>query len=174
MKWLLHDEKLTFIFRSYYVSCYNYGFDNYQANGILSFAITDFAFKIIKQQKRNSIVLKKRKPIIHLLNYIDTLNFNLNSSKFDITFFLANNHKTRLTYNLYLHRRKPFKDFAYKASLKVIEREDLCTIRFEDDFASRVQPKNVNFTAMVMHIFNEKEIDTINVSGIIFYCLLLI
>jgi len=173
MKCLLQDEKLTFIFRHYYVSCYNYSYSNYQANGILSFAAMDLSFKIIKEQKRKSIILKKRKPIIHLLNYIDILNFNLNSNKFDITFFSINNYKIKLVYNLYLYRRRPFKDFAYKDSLKVIERENLCVIRFEDDFASRVQPKNVNLSAMVMHILEKEKSYEIDVGSIIFYCVLL-
>jgi hypothetical protein len=173
MKWLLYDEKLTFIFTPSYVSCNNYSFSNYQANGILSFAVMDLASKIIKQQEGKFIVLRKRKPIIHLLNYIDILNSNLNSNKFDIDFFSKNNYKTRLAYNLYLYRRKPFKDFSYRDSLKVIERENLCVIRFVDDYANRVQPKNVNLAAMVMHIFEKKESDEINVNGIIHYCVCL-
>jgi hypothetical protein len=164
------------MFRSSYVTCYNYGYSYYQINGILSFAVMDLAFKIIKQQKRKSIILKKRKPIIHLLNYVDTLDFNFNSNKFDITFSLKNNYKTQLIYNLYLYRssyrRRYYKDF-YKDSLKVIERENLCIIRFEDDYASRIQPKNLNLTAMLMHILEKKEIDMIDVNGIIFYCVFL-
>jgi hypothetical protein len=131
----------------------------------------DLAFKIIKQQKRKSIILKKRKPIIHLLNYVDVLNFN--SKEFNITFFLKNNYKTKLAYNLYLYRRRHFKDLVYKDSLKAIEHENLCTIRFEDDYASRVQPKNINLATMVMHILEKEKIDQINVSGIIFYCVFL-
>jgi hypothetical protein len=176
MKCLLNDEKLTFIFRSSYVTCYNYGYSYYQTNGILSFAVMDLAFKIIKQQKRKSIILKKRKPIIHLLNYIDTLNFNFNSNKFDITFSLKNNYKTQLIHNLYLYRssyrRRYYKDF-YKDSLKVIEHENLCIIRLEDDYASRIQPKNLNLVAMLMHILEKEEIDMIDVNGIIFYCVFL-
>jgi hypothetical protein len=176
MKCLLNDEKLTFMFRSSYVTCYNYGYNYYQINGILSFAIMDLAFKIIKQQKRKSIILKKRKPIIHLLNYVDTLNFNNNSKKFDITFSLKNNYKIQLIYNLYLYRnlyrRRYYKDF-YKDSLKVIEREDLCIIRLEDDYASRILPKNLNLAAMLMYILEKKEIDMKDVNGVIFYCVFL-
>jgi hypothetical protein len=129
----------------------------------------DLALKIIKQQKREFIILKKRKPIIHLLNYVDT--FNLNSNKFDAIFFSKDNYKTRLVYNLFLHRR-PFKDFADEDSLVVIERENLCIIRFEYDYPDSIQPKNVNLAAMVMHILEKKE-NKIDVNGIIFYCLLL-
>jgi hypothetical protein len=177
MKYLLQDEKLTFVFGRYSVSCdnysYGYSYGDYQANGILSFAIMDLALKIIKQQKRKSIILKKRKPIIHMLNYVDTFNLNFNGNKFDITFLSKNKYKTELAYNLYLYRTRPFKDFA-KECLNVIERKDLCIIRFEYDFASKVQPKNSNFVAMLMHIFDKEEIDTIyNADGIVFYCLLL-
>ncbi len=176
MKCLLNDEKLTFMFRSSYVTCYNYGYSYYQPNGILSLAIMDLVSKIIKQQKIKSIILKKRKPIIHLLNYIDTLNFYFNSKKIDITFSLKNKYKTQLIYYLYLYRnlyrRRYYKDF-YKDSLKVIERKNLCIIKFEDDYASRIQPKNLNLTAMLMHILKKKEIDMIDVNGIIFYCVFL-
>ena len=171
MKCLLHGEKLTFVFKHYYISYYNCGFRNYQINGVLSFAIMDLAFKIIKEQKRKSITLKKRKPIIHLLNYIDILNFNLNSNKFGIDFISENNYKTELARNLYLYRTRPFKAFA-KDSLEVIEYENLCVIRFTYDYASRIQPKNVNLAAMVIHIL-EKEESKINISSIIFYCVLL-
>ncbi len=174
MKCLLNDEKLTFIFTSSYVKCYNYGY--YQPNGILSFAVMDLVFKITKQQKRKSIILKKRKPIIHLLNYIDTLNSYFNSSEFDIDFSLKINCKIQLIYNLYLYRslyrRRYYEDF-YKDSLKVIERKNLCIIRLEDDYASRIQPKNLNLAAMLMHILEKKEIDMIDVNGIIFYCVFL-
>jgi len=174
MKCLLNDEKLTFMFRTSYVTCYNYDYSYYQTNGILSFAVMDLAFKIIKQQKRKSIILKKRKPIIHLLNYVDTLNFN--SKKFDIAFSLKNNYKTQLIYNLYLYRnlyrRRYYKDF-YKDSLKVIERENLCIIRLEHDYASRIQPKNLNLAAMLMYILDKEEIDMIDANGIIFYCVFL-
>jgi len=173
MKCLLHDEKLTFEFRNNYVSCDNYTYSNYQANGILSFAVMDLLIKIIKEQKRKSIVLKKRKPIIHLLNYVDILNFNLNSNKVDITLFSKNNYKTKLVYNLYLYRTRPFKDFVYKDSLKVIERENLCIIRFEYDYTTIVQLKNVNLAAMVMHILEKKKSRVIDESGIIFYCVFL-
>jgi hypothetical protein len=167
------------MFRSSYVTCYNFDYSYYQNNGILSFAVIDLAIRIIKimkQQKRKSIILKKRKPIIHLLNYVDTLNFNFNSNKFDITFSLKNNYKTQLIYNLYLYRnlyrRRYYEDF-YKDSLKVIERENLCIIRLEHDYASRIQPKNLNLATMLMHIFKKEEIDMIDGDGIIFYCVFL-
>ncbi len=178
MKCLLNDEKLTFMFRSPYVTCYNYGYSYYQINGILSLAVIDLAFKIIKQQKRKkSIILKKRKPIIHLLNYVDTLNFYFNNYKFDITFsLLKNDHKIRLIHNLYLHRssyqRRYYKDF-YKECLEVIERENLCIVRLEDDYASRIQPKNLNLATMLMRILEKEEIDMIDANGIIFYCVFL-
>ncbi len=173
MRYLLNDEKLTFIFRSSHVVCYNHGHSYYQINGILSFAVIDLAFKIVKQQKRKSIILKKRKPIIHLLNYIDILNFNFKSNEFNIILSLKNNYKTQLTHNLYLHRisyrRRYYKDF-YKDSLRVIEHENLCIIRLEDDYDSRIQPKNSNLVAMLMHILEKKEINTIDDNGIIYYC----
>ena len=176
MKYLLNDEKLTFVFRPSHVTCHNYIHNYYQNNGILSFAVMDLAFKIIKQQKRKSIILKKRKPIIHLLNYIDILNSNFNSNKFDITFSLKNNYKTQLTYKLYLYRslyrRRYFKDF-YRDSLKIIERENLCIIKLEHDYASRIQPKNLNLVTMLMHILEKEEIDMIDGSSIIFYCVFL-
>jgi len=175
MKYLLDDERLTFRFGPSYVTCYNYDY-SYQINGILSFAIIDLVFKIINQQKRKSIVLKKRKPIIHLLNYIDTLNFNSNSSKFNITFRLENKYKTPLIYNLYLHRsshRRSYYASFYKDSLSVIERENLCIIKLEDDYPSRIQPKNVNLATMLIHILEQKEIDMIDANGIIFYCVFL-
>jgi hypothetical protein len=112
-----------------------------------------------------------------LLNYIDTLNFNFNSNKFDITFSLKNNYKTQLIYNLYSYRisyrRRYYENFHYRDGLKVIERENLCIIRLEDDYASRIQPKNLNLTAMLMHILEKGEIDMIDASGIIFYCVFL-
>jgi len=176
MKWLLNDEKLTFVFRFPYVTCYSFNYGCYQTNGILSFAVTDLVFKIISQQKRKSIVLKKRKPIIHLLNYIDTLNSNFNSNNFHITFSLKNKYETQLTYNLYLHRnsyrRRHYKDF-YEDGLKVIERENLCIIRLEYDYASEIQLKNLNLVAMLMHILAKEETDTIVGDGIIFYCVFL-
>jgi hypothetical protein len=176
MKCLLSDNKLTFRFGPSYVTCYDYDYSYYQNNGILSFAVMDLAFKIIKQQKRKSIILKKRKPIIHLLNYIDTLNFNFNSNKFDITFSSKNKYKTQLIYNLYLYRnlyrRRYYEDF-YKDSLKVIERENLCIIGLEHDYASRIQPKNLNLATMLMHILEKEEIDMIDANGIIFYCVFL-
>jgi hypothetical protein len=136
----------------------------------------DLAFKIIKQQKRKSIILKKRKPIIHLLNYVDTLNSNFNGKKFDITFSLKNKYKTQLIYNLYLYRnlyrRRYYKDF-YKDSLKVIERENLCIIKLEYDYASRIQPKNLNLATMLMYILEKEELDMIDANGIIFYCVFL-
>jgi hypothetical protein len=173
MKYLLNSEKLVFKFEHYSVSYYNYGYSNYQANRVLSFAIMDLFSKIIKQQKRRSIILKKRKSIIHLLNYVDVLNFNHNDSKFDITFLSKNRYKTSLVHNLYLYRIKPFKDFDYKNSLEVIERKDLCIIRFDADYASEVQPKNSNLTAMLMHILEKKEIDIMDADSVILYCVLL-
>jgi len=182
MKCLLNDNKLTFMFGSSYVTCRNYrncGYSYYQTNGMLSFAAIDLVFKIIKimkQQKRKSIVLKKRKSIIHLLNYVDTLNFNFNSNKFDIVFSLKNKYVRQLTYNLYLHRslyrRRYYKDF-YKDNLIVIERENLCIIRLEDDYVSRIQPKNLNLATMLMHILEKEEIDMIVGDGIISYCVFL-
>jgi len=176
MKYLLNDEKLTFTFKSSYVTCHNYSYGYYQTNGIFSFAVMDLAFKIIKQQKRKSIILKKRKPIIHLLNYIDTLNFNFISNKFDITLPLKNDYKTQLIHNLYLYRclyrREYYKDF-YKDGLIVIEHENSCTIKTEYDYASRIQPKNLDLATMLMHILEKEGIDTINGDGIIFYCVFL-
>jgi hypothetical protein len=174
MKYLLSDEKLIFRFRYSYVRCYNYDYGYYQTNGILSFAVMDLAFKIIKQQKRKSIILKKRKPIIHLLNYIDTLNFN--SNIFDITFSVRNDYETPLIYDLYLyrssHRRRYYKDL-YKDNLKVIEHENLCIIRLEDDYPTRIQPKNLNLVAMLMRIIQKEEIDMVDADGIIYYCVFL-
>ncbi len=174
MKCLLDNEKLTFMFRPSYVTCYSY-YSYYQINGILSFAVIDLAFKIIRQQKRKSIILKKRRPIIHLLNYIDILNSYLNSKRFNITFSLKNKYTIRLIHNLYLYRslyrRRYYKDF-YKDSLEVIERENLCIIRSEDDYASRIQPKNLNLVAMLTYILEKEEID-IDVNGITFYCVFL-
>jgi len=176
MKWLLNGEKLTFIFDYSYVECHNLDYGYYQTNGILSFAVKDLAFKIINQQKRNSIILKKRRSIIHLLNYIDILNFNFNSNKFDVTFPLKNNYEPQLTHNLYLYRslyrREYYKDF-YKDGLKVIESKNLCIIRLEYDYASRIQPRNLNLVTMLMHILMKKEVDMIDVSSIIFYCIFL-
>jgi hypothetical protein len=177
MKYLLNDEKLNFMFGFSYVTCYYYGYGYYQNNGVLSFAVMDLVFKIMKQEKRKSIVLKKRKPIIHLLNYIDTLSFNFNSIKFDISFSLRkNNYKTQLIHNLYLYRssyrRRYYKDF-YKDRLKVIECENLCIIKLQDDYASEIQPKNLNLVAMLMHIIEKEEIDMIDINGIIYYCVFL-
>jgi len=174
---LLNGEKLTFMFGSSYVTCHNYGYGYYQTiNGILSFAVMDLAFKIINQQKRKSIILKKRKPIIHLLNYVDTLNSNFNSNKFDINFSLKNKYVTQLIHNLYLYRnsyrRRYYKDF-YKDGLIAIERENLCIIRLEYDYASRIQPKNLNLATMLMHILEKEEIGMIVGDGIIFYCVFL-
>ena len=177
MKCLLNDERLTLVFKHSYITCFNYDYGYYQINEILSFAVVDLVFKIISQQKRKkSIILKKRKPIIHLLNYIDMLNFNSNSNKLAITFPLENKYKAQLIFNLYLHRssyqRRYFKDL-YKNNLKVIERENSCIIELEDDYASRIQPKNLNLTTMLMHILEKKEIDLIDVNGLIFYCVFL-
>jgi len=176
MKYLLNDEKLTFTFRSSYVTCHNYGYGYYQTNGVFSFAIMDLVFRIIKQQKRESIILKKRKPIIHLINYVDILNFNYISDKFDITLPLKNNYQTQLIRNLYLYRclyrREYYKDF-YKDSLIVIEHENSCTIRTEYEYANRIQPKNSNLATMLIHILEKEGIDTINGDGIIFYCVFL-
>jgi hypothetical protein len=136
----------------------------------------DLVSKIRKQQKRKSIILKKRKPIIHLLNYVDILNSNFNGRKFEIDLFLKNEYKTQLLYNLYLYRsldrREYYKDF-YGDSLKVIERKNLCIIRPEYDFASRIQPKNSNLATMLMYILAKEEIDMIDGNGIIFYCVFL-
>ncbi len=176
MKYLLKDVKLSFVFKSSYVTCFNNSYICYQPNGILSFAVMDLAFKIIKQQKRKSIVLKKRKPIIHLLNYVDTLNSYFNSDKLSIFFSLKNDYKTQLIHNLYLYRnsyrRRYYEDF-YKDILRVIERENLCIIRLEDDYASTIQPKNLNLVTMLMHILEKKEIGKIDANGIIFYCVFL-
>jgi hypothetical protein len=143
---------------------------------MLSFAVMDLVFKIINQQKRKSIVLKKRKPIIHLLNYIDILNFNNNCDKLAITLPLKNDYKTQLMHNLYLYRnsyrRRYYKDF-YKDGLKVIEHKNSCIIRLEDDYDNTIQPKNLNLAAMLMYILEKKEVDMIDVSGIIFYCVFL-
>ena len=172
MKYLLNDEKLFFTFSTPYVTYYSYSCNYYQNDGILSFAVMDLALKIIKQQKRKSIILKKRKPIIHLLNYIDTLNFNFNSRKFKITFSLKNKYDVQLMHNLHLYRRGYYED-SYKDSLVVIERENLCIISLEDEYPMRIQPKNLNLVAMLMHILDKEEIDMINADGIIFYCLFL-
>ena len=168
MKCLLRSKKLIFVFTSGYVSCITTSY--YQINGILSFAVLDLAYKIIKQHKRKSIILKKRKPIIHLLNYIDALNFN--SKEFDVYFILKNWYKTRLADILYLYRSKYFEDLGYKDKLKVTVRENLCTIRF-DNYYDKVQLHNVNLAAMVIHILEKQKRDEINVDGIMFYCLFL-
>ena len=174
MKCLLNSEKLTIMFVSYYVTCFNYSY--YQSNGILSLAVMDLVFKITKQQKRKSIILKKRRPIAHLLNYIDTLDFNFYSNKSEIAFPLKNKYITPLTYNLYLyrssHQREYYKDL-HKDSLKVIEKENLCIITLENDYASRIQPKNVNLATMLMYILEKEEIDMIDANGMIFYCVFL-
>jgi len=176
MKCLLNSGKLTFRFRPSYVECYNYVYSYYQINGILPFAIIDLAFKIINQQKRKSIILKKRKSIVHLLNYIDILNFNFNSNKFIIAFSSKNKYETPLIYNLYLHqsshRRRYYEDF-YENSLRVIESKNLCIIRLEYDNSSRIQPKNVNLVTMLMHILEQKKINMIDANGMIFYCVFL-
>jgi len=176
MKCLLNDKKLTFIFRFPYVTCYSFNYGYYQTNGMLSFAVIDLVFKIINQQKRKSIISKKRKSIVHLLNYVDTLNSNFNDNNFDIAIPLKNNHKTQLAYNLYSYRnsyrRRYYKDF-YKDNLKVIERENLCIIRLEYDYVSKIQPKNLNLVTMLIHILEKKEIDMIVGDGIIFYCVFL-
>ncbi len=179
MKYLLNNERLNFMFsRPSYVECYNYDYSCYQINEILSFAIMDLVSKIIKQQKRESIILKKRKPIIHLLNYVDTLNSYFNSNKFDITFFLKNTFKDnyiQLTYNLRLYRssyRRRYYDDFYN-NLKVIEHKNLCIIKFGGDYASEIQPKNLNLAAMLIHILEKEEINMIDVNGIIFYCVFL-
>jgi hypothetical protein len=127
----------------------------------------DLASKIIKQQKRKAIILKKRKSIIHMLNYVDILSFNLNSNKFNIIFFSKNDYRMELVYNLYLYRTR---HFAYENILKVVEHENMCSIRFEDVYPDRVQPKNVNLAAMVMRILEKKEN---KIDAIIFYCVLL-
>ena len=172
MKYLLNDEKLFFAFSKPYVTYYSYGCNYYQNDGVLSFAVMDLALKIIKQQKRKSIILKKRKPIIHLLNYIDILNSNFNSREFKITFSLKNRYNLQLIRNLHLYRRGYYED-SYKDSLVVIERENLCIISLEDEYPMRIQPKNLNLVAMLMHILDKEEIDMIAADGIIFYCLFL-
>jgi len=172
MKYLLNSRKLFFSFSKPYVTYYSYGCNYYQNDGILSFAVMDLALKIIKQQKRKSIILKKRKPIIHLLNYIDILNSNFNSREFKITFSLKNRYNLQLMRNLHLYRRGYYED-SYKDSLVVIERENLCIISLEDEYPMRIQPKNLNLVAMLMHILDKEEIDMINADGIIFYCLFL-
>jgi hypothetical protein len=174
MKCLLSDEKLIFRFTHFYVRCYNYDYGYYQTNGILSFAVKDLVFKIMKQQKRKSIVLKKRKPILHLLNYVDTLSFN--SNRFDIILPIKNDFKTPLIHNLYLHRnsyqRRYYEDL-YKDNLKVIERENLCIIRLEYDYSTEIQPKNLNLVTMLMRVIQKEEIDMVHADGIIFYCVFL-
>ena len=126
-----------------------------------------------------------------MLNYIDALNFN--SNKFNISFFLKNKYKTKLTYSLkkladslYHYRSKHFKlkDSLLedeKDCLKVIERENLCIIRF-DDCIGRIQPQNVNLVAMLIHILEKVKSDVIkdknielpvDISGILSYCVLL-
>jgi hypothetical protein len=183
MQCLLHAEKLSFVFSYDDVLCYNSGYRKYHANRILSFGIMDLAFKIIKkQQERKSISLKKKKSIIHLLNYVDMLNFNFNSKKFNFrnTFSLKNNYKMKLAYDLYLHRTRLFdyldKDFDFKVSLKVIKNKKSCVIRFDYDIGTRMQPKYVDLTNMVIHILdklkNKKKVE-IDVNGIIFYCVFL-
>jgi len=170
MKYLLNDEKLTFNFGFFNVTCSNYDYDcsYYQINGIIPFAVINLALEIAKQQKRKSIISKKRKPIIHLLNYIDILNFNFNSHKFEITLPLKNDYNRQLTRNLYLYRSSLSRD-----SLEVIERENLCVIRLEYDYATRIQPKNLSLATVLMYILEKEEIDTIDASGIIFYCVFL-
>jgi hypothetical protein len=175
MKCLLNNEKLIFIFESSSVLFYK-GYCYYQTNGMLPFAVMDLVFRTIKQQKRKFIVLKKRKPIIHLINYVDILNSNSNSNKFDITFSLKNNYKTQLIHNLHSYRnsyrRRYYKDF-YKDGLAVIEHENLCIIRLEHNYASEIEPKNSNLASMLIHILDKEGIDMIVGDGIIFYCVLL-
>ena len=176
MKCMLNNEKLIFEFACPYppyVTCYNDSY--YQINEMLSFAVMDLVFKIINQQKRKSIILKKRKPIIHLLNYIDILNFNSNSSKFEITFPLENEYEMLLIYNLFLYRsshQERYYNDLHKNNLKVIENKNSCIIELKYDYSSRIQPKNVNLTTMLMRILAKKEIDT-DLNGIIFYCIFL-
>ena len=178
MKYLLNDEKLTFAFGFFNVTCSNYDYNcsYYQINGILPFAVINLALEIRKQQKRKSIILKKRKPIIHLLNYIDILNFNFNSHKFEITLPLRNDYNRQLTRNLYLyrrsHHRRYYEDY-YGDSIKVIESKNLRIIRLEYSFASIIQPKNSSLATVLMHILEKDEIDTIDASGIIYYCVFL-
>jgi len=178
MKCLLNDERLTLVFKHSYITCFNYDYGYYQSNEILSFAVIDLAFKIISQQKRKkSIILKKRKPIIHLLNYIDILNFGSNSNRFDVAFYLKNKYKVPLIRNLYLYRsshRKRYYEGFYKDRLEVIERENLCIIKLEDDYVNIIQPKNLNLVAMLMHILTKEEIDMLEGDGTIFYCIFLI
>jgi len=176
MIWLFNYKKISFVFTSSYVKCYNYDYNYYQTNGMLSFAVMDLVFKIINQQKRKSIVLKKRKPIIHLLNYIDILNFNNNCDKLAIILPLKNDYKTQLMHNLYLYRnsyRRRYYEDLYKDGLKVIEHKNSCIIRLEDDYDNTIQPKNLNLASMLMHILEKKEVDMIDVSSIIFYCIFL-
>jgi len=176
MIWLFNYKKISFVFTSSYVKCYNYDYNYYQTNGMLSFAVMDLVFKIINQQKRKSIVLKKRKPIIHLLNYIDILNFNNNCDKLAIILPLKNDYKTQLMHNLYLYRnsyRRRYYEDLYKDSLKVIEHKNSCIIRLEDDYDNTIQPKNLNLASMLMHILEKKEVDMIDVSSVIFYCIFL-
>jgi hypothetical protein len=176
MKCLLNNKKLAFMFGSSYVICYNYGYSYYQTNGILSLAVMDLAFRIIKQRKGKSIVLKKRKPIIHLLNYVDILNFNFNSNKFGIVFFLKNKYEIQLIHNLHSYRnsyrRRYYNDF-YKDGLKVTKRKNLCIVELVHDYAGRIHPKNLNLATMLMHILAKEETDTIVGDGIIFYCVFL-
>ena len=172
MRWLLRNKKLSFVFLYAYISYHNG--NHYQIDGILSFAILDLAYKIIRQQKREYIALKKRKPIIHLLNYIDALNFN--SKEFNDDFFLKKLYKTGLVDSLYHYQKKYFKDLDYKDKLEVIVSENSCTIRFDNHPTLSVN--NANLVAMITHILRKEkdainESRTINVSGIMFYCLFL-
>ena len=175
MKYLLNNnERLTFIFERSYVTCYNYDYGYYQTNnGILSFAILDLVFKIIEQQKRERIILKKRKPIIHLLNYVDILNSSFSTKKFGIDFRLENRYKEQLLYNLYLYRRTLYYKDSYRDSLEIIEYKNSCVIGLEYDCYSQIQPKNSNLTAMLMYILEKKKINMIDGDGIIFYCVFL-
>ena len=168
MRWLLRSKKLIFTFPYECIACCTT--IQYQINGILSFAVLDLAYKIIRQQKREFIILKKRKPIIDLLNYIDALNFN--SKEFDVSFFSKNRYKTRLADSLYHYQNKYFKDLDYKDYLNVIRHENSCIIKFIDS-ATRIQSHNVNLAAMVIHILEKEKRDEINVDGIMFYCLFL-
>ena len=173
MRWLLRNKKLSFVFLYAYISYHNG--NHYQIDGILSFAILDLAYKIIRQQKRKYIALKKRKPIIHLLNYIDALNFN--SKEFYDGFSLKNLYKTGLVDSLYHYQKKYFKDLDYKDKLEVIVSENSCTIRF-DYHPTILSVYNANLVAMIIHILRKEkdainESHTINVNGIMFYCLIL-
>ncbi len=103
------------------------------------------------------------------------LNTCFNDNKFDITFSSKNEYKIQLAYNLRLYqssyRRRYYDDICN--NLKVIERENLCIIKLEGVYASEIQPKNLNLAAMLIHILEKEEIDMIDVTGMMFYCVLL-